>query len=187
MYRAEGKLSLAAQYLQRSLVAANTPLAPTATGKAGTPGNVPRGWETAMQRIGSSPLPGTNPFEGKTAIDTATTPNASAPFQPSTSPTQAVPNYLPPSQPAPYVAPYIAPTPGAPSGAPRPVAASGGYGPDMAGSGQSGAPVAAPLQPYPGQSAPGGYPSQGYQQAPAPYPHRGISRRPRLIPSRTDT
>ncbi|SAL12623.1 cellulose synthase domain-containing protein [Caballeronia terrestris] len=187
MYRAEGKLSLAAQYLQRSLIAANTPLAPSARPVAGAPSNVPRGWETAMQRIGTTPLPGTNPFEGKTAVDTAT--NASpAPFQPTTSPTQAVPNYLPPSQPAPYVAPYVAPygAPGAPSGVPRPVAASGGYGADTYGSGQSGAPAAAPLQPYPGQDAQQyqpaypqqqqaqpyqpGYPQQQYQQAPAPYP-----------------
>ncbi|MDR5754252.1 MULTISPECIES: cellulose synthase subunit BcsC-related outer membrane protein [unclassified Caballeronia] len=166
MYRAEGKLDLAARYLQRSLVAANTPLAPTARGAAGAPSNVPRGWETAMQRVGAAPLPGTNPFEGKTAVDTTTAaPYSSAPFQPTTSPTQAVPNYLPPSQPAPYVAPYA--NPGAPSGATRPVAASGGYGPDTDGSGQSGGPAAAPLQPYPGQDGQAVYGAPQYQQAPA--------------------
>ena len=43
-------------------------------------------------------------------------------------------------------------TPGAPSVSRRVRwPPSGGYGPDMAGSGQSGAPAAAPLQPYPGQ------------------------------------
>ena len=72
MYHAEGKLSLASQYLQRSLIAANTPIGQVrVAGGPNAQGNVPRGWEAAMQRVGSTPLPGTNPFEGKTAVDTA--------------------------------------------------------------------------------------------------------------------
>ncbi|TCK38980.1 Tfp pilus assembly protein PilF [Paraburkholderia sp. BL8N3] len=174
MYRAEGKLSLAAQYLQRSLVAANTPLAPSAASARGAQTNVPRGWETAMKRIGATPLPGTNPFEGKTAIDTAAPPSA-PPFQPSTYPTQPVPNYLPPAQPAPYAAPYVAPsaapsaapyvTPSvAPSNAPRPAAArNGGYGADMYGSAQSGGPAAGPSNASaPAAADDGGYGPDAY-------------------------
>jgi hypothetical protein len=180
MYRAQGKLDLAAQFLQRSLVAANTP-APSAYG-AQAGGNVPPGWETAMSRIGSNPLPGTNPFEGKTAVDTASNPalasGASYRQALPQSYTQPVPNYLPPPQPAPYTTPYVAPSSApAPQGAPRP-AASGGYGPDMYGSGQSGA----PLQPYPGQDAgaSGAYPAQPYQQAPAyqAYPQQSYQQQP---------
>jgi predicted Zn-dependent protease len=186
MYRAEGKLSLASTYLQRSLVAANTPLQPNAP-RSGTASNVPRGWETAMSQIGATPLPGTNPFEGKTAIATALSADQAdhaahptLPFLPtfphtqSSSPTQTVPNYPPPTPPAPYVAPYVAPyaapSPapynapaaqpymapapnapmGAPYGAPRSDAGAGGYGQEAYGSSQSGA----PLQPYPGQGQP---------------------------------
>ncbi|MGX7003408.1 cellulose synthase subunit BcsC-related outer membrane protein [Caballeronia sp. KNU42] len=184
MYHAEGKLSLASRYLQQALIAANTPVGQTArvAGQGAQP-NVPRGWESAMQRIGSMPLPGTNPFEGKTAVDTSsgaagaatgplsglfsrsTTPmpglpngstNGSGSYNGSTnylqpsSPTQNVPNYLPPPQPAPYSTPYVAPY-STPGNVERPVAASGGYGPDTSGSSQSGGPAAAPLQPYPGQ------------------------------------
>ena len=175
MYHAEGKLSLASRYLQQALIAANTPVHQTAraTGQGAQP-NVPRGWESAMQRIGSMPLPGTNPFEGKTAVEPSagasgaptgplsglfsrsTTPMPGLPTgssnypQPS-SPTQNVPNYLPPPQPAPYSTPYVAPY-SAPGNVARPVAASGGYGPDTSGSSESGGPAAAPLQPYPGQS-----------------------------------
>ncbi|RZF30094.1 tetratricopeptide repeat protein [Paraburkholderia sp. UYCP14C] len=160
MYRAQGKLSLAATYLQRSLVAANTPLMANAPRNAG--GNVPRGWEAAMSQIGATPLPGTNPFEGKTAIVPSGDTDSAAPFlnTQSSSPTQTVPNYPPPPQPAPYVAPYMAPattpynppaappTPvAAPYGAPRSAAEVGGYGQEAYGSSQSGA----PLQPYPGQ------------------------------------
>jgi Flp pilus assembly protein TadD len=168
MYRAEGKLSLASTYLQRSLVAANTPLMANAP-RNGPASNVPRGWEAAMSRIGSTPLPGTNPFEGKTATvsptDAATgagadssfnAARAALPYTQSSLPTQTVPNYPPPSQPAPYVAPYSAPAqPYAPNvapaalpyNAPRQGADSGGYGQEAYGSSQSGA----PLQPYPGQ------------------------------------
>ncbi|MGF6963367.1 putative Zn-dependent protease [Paraburkholderia sp. WC7.3g] len=160
MYRAEGKLSLASTYLQRSLVAANTPLAANAPRNAGT--NVPRGWETAMSQIGATPLPGTNPFEGKTAIvRSGDADNAARPALPflntqSSSTTQTVPNYPPPPQPAPYVAPYVAPSSApaaqpapvaAPYGAPRSAAGLGGYGQESYGSSQSGA----TLQPYPGQ------------------------------------
>ncbi|AQH01282.1 cellulose synthase [Burkholderia sp. KK1] len=172
MYRAQGKLDLAAQFLQRSLVAANTPVQAAPPGQARS--DVPRGWETAMSRIGSNPLPGTNPFEGKTAVDTASNPalasGASYRQAPPPSYSQPVPTYLPPPQPAPYSVPYNAP---APQSAPRP-AASGGYGPDSYGSGQSGA----PLQPYPGQDAGAyqAYPQQQYQQ-PA-YPQQPYQQQP---------
>ncbi|ASW00547.1 cellulose synthase subunit BcsC-related outer membrane protein [Paraburkholderia aromaticivorans] len=187
MYRAEGKLSLASTYLQRSLVAANTPL------MANTPrnpaSNVPRGWEVAMRRIGATPLPGTNPFEGKTATVTTTDADhaalaggsynaarATLPYSQSSLPTQTVPNYPPPTQPAPYVAPYSSPArPYAPSqapatlpyNAPRPGSGSGvdsgGYGQEAYGSSQSGA----PLQPYPGQAYAGqAYAGQGQGQQP---------------------
>jgi len=171
MYHAEGKLSLASRYLQQALIAANTPVRQTAHGTSqGAQPNVPRGWESAMQRIGSMPLPGTNPFEGKTAVDTSagasgaptgplsglfsrsTTPMPGLPPYPqSSSPTQNVPNYLPPPQPAPYSTPYVAPY-STPGNVARPVATGGGYGPDTYGSSQSGGPAAAPLQPYPGQA-----------------------------------
>nr|WKF60715.1 Cellulose synthase operon protein C [Paraburkholderia busanensis] len=185
MYRAEGKLSLAQTYLQRSLVAANTPLMANAPRTPAS--NVPRGWEVAMRRIGATPLPGTNPFEGKTATVTPSDADAAAlaggnysaaraalPYSQSSLPTQTVPNYPPPTQPAPYVAPYSAPAqPYAPNAAPatlpynapRPAVNSGGYGQDTYGSSQSGA----PLQPYPGQgAAPGAYQQQAPQQAQVP-------------------
>ncbi|MEA3082432.1 MAG: cellulose synthase operon protein, partial [Paraburkholderia sp.] len=184
MYRAEGKLSLAATYLQRSLVAANTPLMANAP-RANAAGNVPRGWEVAMRRIGATPLPGTNPFEGKTATISPTDADnaafadggsnaarASLPYSQSSLPSQTVPNYPPPTTPAPpapYVAPYMAPAqpyvpnpaPAAlPYNAPGQGANAGGYGQETYGSSQSGA----PLQPYPGQSQP---PMQApMQQAP---------------------
>jgi len=194
MYRAQGKLSQASTYLERSLVAANTPVgAPNARGTM-PQSNVPRGWETAMQRIGATPLPGTNPFEGKTAIDVpasnginpsgavmpytpaqSTWPPPSSPYS-----TQTVPTYPTPSQPAPYVAPYSAPSaapysaPTAPAVTPYSAPAAppsslplDGYGPDTYGSSQSGA----PLQAYPGQ---GQAQQQPYYapaaQAAAPYP-----------------
>jgi Tfp pilus assembly protein PilF len=173
MYHAQGKLSLAAQYLQRSLVAANTP-APARPQPNNPQSNVPRGWETAMQKMGATPLPGTNPFEGKTAVDTTDKPTGLlsgvlgtrdiSPPAPSYSqpysPTQTVPNYPPPIQPTPYVAPYV--TPGAPPGGPQ--SNTGGYGPDTYGSSQSGT----PLQAYPGQDP---YQPQAPRSAPqsAPY------------------
>ena len=190
MYRAEGKLDLAAQFLQRSLVAAS----PSVAGGAERRGNVPRDWQAAMNRIGTTPLPGTNPFEGKAAVGTAGSGNAQADFGPSNSSNSfnssyspPVPTYLPPpAQPAPYSVPYVAPQP---YGAPR-SAASGGYGPDAYGSAQSGGPrsavnsgyapdnagyaqPAAPLQPYSGQE-PGAYPAQAYPQPDAypPYPQQ---------------
>ncbi|MFM0503870.1 cellulose synthase subunit BcsC-related outer membrane protein [Paraburkholderia caffeinilytica] len=202
MYRAEGKLSLASTYLQRSLVAANTPLMANAP-RANGPSNVPRGWEVAMRRIGATPLPGTNPFEGKTATISPTDADnaafagggsnaarASLPYSQSSLPSQTVPNYPPPSQPAPYVAPYTAPAqqyvPNAaptavPYNAPRPGASPGGYGQETSGSSQSGA----PLQPYPGQGqaqmqtqmppmpqAPQQQYNGGYSQQPG-YPQQG--------------
>ncbi len=186
MYRAEGKLSLAAQYLKRSLVASTTPPGARVATAAS---NVPRGWEALSRPIGANPLPGTNPFEGKTAIDTAGAAAADAaglappPASPSwsklSSPATTVPTSLPPAPPAPYVTPYAAPA-GAVSGyqplpATNPLAsappapADESYGPDTYGSSASGAPAAAqPLQPY-AQYAPQPYP----QPAPAaPYPQQ---------------
>ncbi|MCX4142866.1 cellulose synthase subunit BcsC-related outer membrane protein [Paraburkholderia sp. SEWSISQ10-3 4] len=212
MYRAEGKLSLASTYLQRSLIAANTPLMANGP-RTNAASNVPRGWEVAMRRIGATPLPGTNPFEGKTATISPTDADnaalagggsnaarASLPYSQSSLPSQTVPNYPPPSQPAPYVAPYTAPAqPYAPNAAPtavpynapRPGTNADGYGQETNGSSQSGA----PLQPYPGQGqaqmqqAPqqqynpaypqqsgypqqGGYPQQAQYQPQAPYPQQ---------------
>jgi Tfp pilus assembly protein PilF len=198
MYRAEGKLKLASTYLQRSLIAANTPVTSGAP-RAGSASNVPRGWEVAMRRIGATPLPGTNPFEGKTAVDvpadatgTGVAPRtsggvnanvtapytapAASPYSQSSYPTQTVPTYPPPQQPSPYVAPYTAPyvspsvAPANPSGASSSSNGAGGYGPDNYGSSQTGAPAAAPLQPYPGQGqAP--VQTQPYPQPyNAPYP-----------------
>ena len=148
MYRAQGKLSLSAQYLKRSLVASSTPVGARVATAAS---NVPRGWEALSHPIGANPLPGTNPFEGKTAIDPAGASPAKAaglaspaPSSPSwsklSSPVTTVPTPLPPAQPAPYVTPYVAPA-GAVSGyEPLPPASalasaahtpsSDGYGPD---------------------------------------------------------
>ncbi|WP_186172175.1 cellulose synthase subunit BcsC-related outer membrane protein [Burkholderia gladioli] len=192
MYRAEGKLPLAAQYLKRSLVASSTPVgtrAATVTLPGGLP--VPRGWEALSRPIGANPLPGTNPFEGKTAVDVARDPDApsgsavnffapAGPARPSSfnpsSSVPTVPAYLPPAQRAPYVAP-------APASRPRASVDTGsGYGPDGYGGGESGGP-ARPLQPY-AQYAPeapnaaaapayaqGGYAQQGYASQPyAPQP-----------------
>jgi hypothetical protein len=170
-----------------------------------------------MRRIGATPLPGTNPFEGKTATVTPTdadnaalagggfnAPRASFPYSQSSLPSQTVPNYPPPSQPAPYVAPYTTPaqpySPGSaptavPYNTPRPDTSTGGYGQETSGSSQSGA----PLQPYPGQGQPqmqqapqqqynpaypqqGGYPQQAqYPQqpdgyAPTPWPMSPAAR-----------
>ncbi|MFM0379904.1 cellulose synthase subunit BcsC-related outer membrane protein [Paraburkholderia strydomiana] len=181
MYRSEGKLSLASTYLQRSLVAANTPLMANAPRNTAA-SNVPRGWEAAMRRIGATPLPGTNPFEGKTATlaptdadnaapgfnGSSNAARASLPYSQSSLPTQTVPNYPPPMQPAPYVAPYAAPaqpyTPNSapaalPYNAPRQGADAGGYGEDSYGSSQSGA----PLQPYPGQNGQAAQPQMPMQ------------------------
>ena len=143
-----------------------------------------------MQRIGSTPLPGTNPFEGKTAVDTAT--NASpAPFQPTTSSdaspcrtTCRLPS--PRLMSAPYVAPYGAP--GAPSGAaarrwlraaatvPICTARASRARPPPRRCSRIRGKIAQPYQPaYPHADSKRSrisqaYPQQGYQQAPAPYP-----------------
>jgi cellulose synthase operon protein C len=177
LYRSEGKTTLAAQYLQRSLVASTTPVGSRI---ATSVSNVPRGWEALGQPLGANPFPGTNPFEGKTAIDTASPSSTSASrraasaltwpsWSKPSSPVTTVPTTLPPALPAPYVTPYVAPA-GAVSGyQPLPAAnvlasdpdpaPSDSYGPDTDGSSASGVPPAAqPLQPY----------SQ-YSQAPQPY------------------
>ncbi|MBI0331092.1 cellulose biosynthesis protein BcsC [Burkholderia plantarii] len=199
MYRAEGNLTLAARYLKQSLVAASTP--PAGRTVAGPVAQVPRGWEALSRPLGANPLPGTNPFEGRAAVDTTDDPdsagataaaNAYAPAVPSSftpsSSVPIVPAYLPAAHPAPYVAPYQAPvgvTPGnrAPAasvGAAGPADRSG-YGPDSAAGGESGGPAARPLQPY-SQYAPGapaqpyaqGYPQQGY--APQGYPRQAYQQ-----------
>jgi hypothetical protein len=106
LYRAQGKLTLAAQYLQQALLAASPP---PASGQP-TRANVPRGWDDAMRRIGANPLPGTNPFEGKTAVDAArpstrsgaALPAPGAPSWPSPSSyVPTVPYSMPPAPPRP--------------------------------------------------------------------------------------
>lgn len=152
LYRAEGNLSLAAQYLQRALLAANTP---PASGKPRQP-NVARSWEDAMRHIGQNPLPGTNPFEGKTAVDVVrpstasgatVSPSPGGPswFIPSSS-APAVPYTMPPAPPATYVTPSAAPAARmAPSDMPLQAAARdpGGYGQEAAGADESGGPATA--------------------------------------------
>jgi len=198
LYRAEGKLSEAALYLKRSLVASTTPPpVPVAARVA-----VPRGWEAAMQRIGANPLPGTNPFEGKTAVDVGgdaagARPSALLPAAPSWSnlslPAQTVPYSMPPAQPAPYVTPAVVPSgarPAAssaypsgnaperrPGASPSAGADTSGYGQASEGGGESGGPPAAQpytpysaAPPYPQQTAASaGYPAQGGYQAPQGY------------------
>ncbi|CAB3752125.1 cellulose synthase operon C-like protein [Burkholderia paludis] len=193
-YRAEGKLSAAALYLKRSLLASTTPPPAPVAPRA----NVPRGWEAAMQRIGANPLPGTNPFEGKTAVDVGggaatpadgARPSALLPAAPSWStlslPAQTVPYSMPPAPPAPYVTPAVAPSggqPAAPSAYPSgnaPERRSGvspsagvdtsGYGQASDGGGESGGPPAA--QPYTPYSSVPPYPQQA--AAPAAYPAQG--------------
>ncbi|RQR69856.1 MULTISPECIES: cellulose synthase subunit BcsC-related outer membrane protein [unclassified Burkholderia] len=155
LYRAEGNLSLAAQYLQRSLLAANTP----PPGSKPAPSNVPRGWEDAMRRIGENPLPGTNPFEGKTAVDVV---HPSTGFGAAVSPLPGVPSWstpsssaptvpytMPPAPPATYVTPSAVPAarmvpPAMPPQAVTPDPGDpGGYGPAAAGAGESGGPATA--------------------------------------------
>ncbi|WP_269504856.1 cellulose synthase subunit BcsC-related outer membrane protein [Burkholderia sp. IMCC1007] len=148
LYRAEGNLALAAQYLQRALLAANTPPAGSRPARS----NVPRGWEDAMRRIGANPLPGTNPFEGKTAVDVArpstgfgaAAPPPGVPFwsNPSSS-APTVPYTMPPAPPATYVTPSAVPDARtAPAAAPLLAVAPdpGGYGEEAAGAGESGRP-----------------------------------------------
>lgn len=66
MYRAQGNLTLASFYLQRSLLASNAPALLDAQ-PAGA--DVPRGWGVPTAHVGATPLPGVNPFVGKTAVD----------------------------------------------------------------------------------------------------------------------
>ncbi|WP_175998647.1 cellulose biosynthesis protein BcsC [Burkholderia stabilis] len=152
LYRAEGNLSLAAQYLQRALLAANTP--PPSIKPAQS--NVPRGWEDAMRRIGANPLPGTNPFEGKTAVDVV---HPSTGFGAAVPPPPGIPSWSTPSSSAPTV-PYTIPaappaTYATPSAVPAarmvspdmPLQAverdTAGYGQDATGAGESGGPATA--------------------------------------------
>ncbi|CAG9247312.1 Cellulose synthase operon protein C [Paraburkholderia unamae] len=190
MYRAQGKLSLAATYLKKSLVASTTPVgarAATAAATAGSAVLVPRGWEALSRPIGANPLPGTNPFEGKTAVDAAganangaATPSPSSPsWSKLLHPVSTVPTSLPPpQQPAPYVAPYSAPSAGVTGyQAPGAPVDSSGYGQDISGSSASGGPASAPPRepyaqyaPYPQQQA---YAPAAYAQAPQPYAQGG--------------
>ncbi|RQS05935.1 cellulose biosynthesis protein BcsC [Burkholderia sp. Bp8998] len=158
LYRAEGNLSLAAQYLQRSLLVANTP--PPSSKPARS--NAPRGWDDAMRRIGANPLPGTNPFEGKTAVDvvrpstgsgTAVPPVPGLPsWSTPSSYAPTVPYTMPPVPPATYVTPSAMPEarmvpPVIPL---QPVASDpGGYGQESMGTGESGGPaIASRYRPY---------------------------------------
>ena len=182
MYHAQGKNTLAAEYLRRSLLAQN---APAVTALNNGAQRVPPGWTFPYQQKGPIPLPGTNPFAGKTAVDASGA-------APTSYPTQTMPAYTPPAVPAPYVAPAA---PAAPVNSYAPLApqsasyapgaagyAGGGYGPDPYGASQTGASGVAPGQPYPGQAT-GGYapqqpayapPPQNYSQ-PAPYGQAGYA------------
>ena len=151
LYRAQGQLALAATYMRRSLLAAHAP----AAASAGSRGNVPANWDNALRRIGAAPLPGTNPFIGKTPVGRSTLAADDQPFSaarglfspratsPSPQSTPTVPYYTPPPQPAPEAAPYVAPY-AAPANAPvrrRPAPANGdGYGPSAYGTSEAGAP-----------------------------------------------
>jgi Flp pilus assembly protein TadD len=137
MYRAQGKNTLAAQYLQRALLAQNAGLAPP--GAAGGTG-APSGWNAPLRPSGPIPPPGTNPFSNKVTGDAAGVPATrvaasfdasrgvprSEPIHPALSqpyPVPAMPAYLPPMQPA-QDAPYVASGPAIPinSLAPAPLA-----------------------------------------------------------------
>ncbi|WP_322041512.1 cellulose synthase subunit BcsC-related outer membrane protein [Burkholderia diffusa] len=152
LYREEGNLSLAAQYLQRALLAANTP--PPSSKPARS--NMSRGWEDAMRRIGANPLPGTNPFEGKTAVDVVRpSPGSGAALPPlpgmpswstpsSSAPT--VPYTMPPAPPATYVTPSAVPEARmVPAAMPLQAVARDprGYGEEAGGAGESGGPATA--------------------------------------------
>ncbi|MFC0397462.1 cellulose synthase subunit BcsC-related outer membrane protein [Paraburkholderia rhizosphaerae] len=149
MYRAQGKNTLAAQYLQRALYAQNAALAPAGAGAAGRP---PNGWNVPLRPSGPIPPPGMNPFSNKVTGDTSglrlpAMPVAASSFDAryrtsggvppgapvSTAlsqpyPMPAMPAYLPPMQPAQDAA-YVAAGPAMPmnSLAPAlPAAPSGG-------------------------------------------------------------
>ncbi|TKC81473.1 tetratricopeptide repeat protein [Trinickia terrae] len=176
MYRAQGKNTLAAEYLRRSLLAQNAP----AVAANGAQRGVPPGWTFPYRQKGPIPLPGTNPFAGKNAADAA---GASAPALSPYS-TQTMPAYTPPVVPAPYVAPAA---PAAPVNSYAPLAPqsasdgtpnASGYGADPYAASQSGASGVAPGQAYPGQ---GGYAQPGYAPQPnygqpAPYGQAGYAQ-----------
>ncbi|CAB3751984.1 cellulose synthase subunit BcsC-related outer membrane protein [Paraburkholderia humisilvae] len=148
MYRAQGKNTLAAQYLQRALYAQNAALAPA--GALGRP-NAASGWNVPPRPSGPIPPPGMNPFSNKVtggtsgfpampvagsfdpAYRAASSMPRSAPVRLAVSqpdPMPDMPAYLPPMPPAQAV-PYVAPGPGMPmnSLAPAlPAAPSGGAG-----------------------------------------------------------
>ncbi|KWF72297.1 cellulose biosynthesis protein BcsC [Burkholderia pseudomultivorans] len=168
LYRAEGKLTLASQYLQRALLAANAP--PVRSGRAQP--NVPRSWEDTMRRIGANPLPGTNPFEGKTAVDVARAPADPGAATPSpgglswSTPSSSVPTVpytMPPALPATYSTPAVAPESRTiPPDMPSLAAArdTGGYGQEAAAG--TGAGRASPVRSYRAYSA------SASDRAPAP-------------------
>ncbi|WP_254700042.1 cellulose synthase subunit BcsC-related outer membrane protein [Trinickia violacea] len=166
MYRAQGKNTLAAEYLRRSLLAQN---APAVTAMNNGAQRVPPGWTFPYQQKGPIPLPGTNPFAGKTAVDA----NGAAP---TSYPTQTMPAYTPPAVPTPYVAPaapaapvnsYAPLAPQSASYGPAAEGYAGGYGPDPYAASQAGASGVAPGQPYPGQAT-GGYAQQPAYAPPQP-------------------
>ncbi|KWN65876.1 cellulose biosynthesis protein BcsC [Burkholderia ubonensis] len=135
MYRAQGKLALASEFLQRALVPP-TPL--VSTHSKAPPANAPRSWDAAMQSVGAHLVLGTNPFEGKTATNSLRTddtiglppPDAMEFASPSLTPPSplnlpapptTVPTYLPPAPPATYVPPSVTPDVPASSGSIEPV------------------------------------------------------------------
>ncbi|WP_415873352.1 tetratricopeptide repeat protein [Burkholderia ubonensis] len=67
MYHAQGKLSLATTYLQRALAIGQSPASASTSADGAA---VPPNWETATRRRGQASPFNTNPFIGKTAIDT---------------------------------------------------------------------------------------------------------------------
>jgi Flp pilus assembly protein TadD len=183
MYRAQGKNTLAVEYLRRSLLAQN---APASTVRGGIQ-RVSSGWSFPSRSKGPIPLPGTNPFAniaGGTSDDATDANRGNAvqarPFGSATSnpaptsyPTQTMPAYPPPEVPAPYVAPAAPASsylPSAPQPMPYgPAGYASGYGPapyEASQSGASGLAPVQPYQPYAGQ-APGGYLQPAY--APPPY------------------
>ncbi|RQR49237.1 cellulose synthase [Burkholderia sp. Bp9126] len=119
MYRAQGQLALASEYLRRSLgTGAPAGVRPST--------NAPRSWEAAMQSMGSRPATGANPFEGKKAIDSSRADDPVDPLAPGAMrfasrlpmpPSQLTPSsrisnmpiYMPPVPPAVDDAPYVTP------------------------------------------------------------------------------
>jgi cellulose synthase operon protein C len=70
LYRAEGRLSLAAEYLRRSLLISTQP-----AGASLNSSRVPNTWQSAFAGMGSATQPFANPFAGKVAVDVPASPS----------------------------------------------------------------------------------------------------------------